>query len=134
MWESTTSAPVNQDSPLAPVVNAMEIDDTGVNRKQTLFTGGHVSERAPNAEALNVIAAATELDATERALRQANVTVKELYRAASQLGVFVRARKAKLVDGRYAVSFWRASQASTRGRKAGENGEAESGASENGEE
>jgi hypothetical protein len=133
MWEATTSAPVNQDSPLAPVVNSLEIDDSGVNRKQALFTGGHVSERVPNAEALNAIAE-SEADQGERALRQANVTVKELYRAAGQLGVFVRARKAKLVDGRYAVSFWRASQASTRGRKAGENGEAESEASENREE
>ncbi len=117
MWEASTSAPVNQDSPLGPIVNSLEIDDSGVNRKQAVFTGSHVNERAPNAEALNVIAAD---DGDDKALRQANVTVRELYRAAGQLGVYVRARKAKLVDGRYVVSFWRASQPSTRGRKAGD--------------
>lgn len=124
MWADTTSAPVTQDSPLGPVVNGMPIDDEGTRRRQAVFNGGPVPENAPNAEALNAIAAD---DGGEKALRQANVTVRELYRAAGQLRVHLRARKARLVDGRYAVSFWRASQPSTRGRKAGGNGEPEDG-------
>ncbi len=123
MWEATTSAPVNQDSPLGPIVNSLEVDDSGASRKQAVFTGNAVSEQAPNVDALNAIAADKLPD---KALRQANVTLRELYRAAGQLGVFVRARKAKLVDGRYVVSFWRASQPSTRGRTASGNGDSES--------
>lgn len=142
MWETTTSAPVNQDSPLGPVVNGMPVDDTGTKRRQAIFDGDSVPDGAPNAETLNRIARNHDLTQKEgetdeefaarreagstpraRAMRQANATIRELYRAAGQLKVHLRARKAGLVDGRVAVSFWRASKPSTRGRKANENGE-----------